>query len=85
MSDIEIPIWPGLILQTKEFMVWILLGLLVLMYFAPSIVAILRKHRNKLPIFVLNLFVGWTFLGWVGALVWSCTTQKRDVPYDQVV
>jgi hypothetical protein len=40
-------------------------------YFLPSMAALSRRKRNALPIFVLNLFLGWTFLGWVGALVWS--------------
>jgi len=40
-------------------------------YFAPSIVAFCRHHHNAWPIFALNLFTGWTGIGWVGALVWS--------------
>ena len=42
-------------------------------YFLPTIVAILRKKRNALAIFLLNLFLGWTFIGWVVALVWAAT------------
>jgi Superinfection immunity protein len=45
----------------------------LLVYFLPSIIAIVRGHKNALAIFVLDLFLGWTFLGWVGALVWSLT------------
>jgi hypothetical protein len=30
-----------------------------------------------LPIFVLNILLGWTFLGWVVALVWSFTAQEE--------
>lgn len=44
-------------------------------YFAPTIVANNRKHNNKLAIFMTNLFLGWTFLGWVAALVWACTSN----------
>ena len=47
------------------------------MYFLPSIVAIARDHRNAGPIFLLNLLLGWTFIGWVVALVWSFTAQGR--------
>ncbi len=43
------------------------------LYFLPAIVAHRRDHHNKAAIFILNLFLGWTFLGWVGALVWSLT------------
>jgi uncharacterized membrane protein len=46
-----------------------LLGLGI--YFLPTIIAVVRKHPNKLPIFLIDLFLGCTGLGWVGALVWS--------------
>ena len=42
-------------------------------YFLPTIIALLRGHRNALAIFLLNFFLGWTFIGWVVALVWSAT------------
>ena len=42
-------------------------------YFLPSLVAYLRKHKNLLAIFLLNLFLGWSVLGWVISLVWSAT------------
>jgi Superinfection immunity protein len=51
------------------------LGLIsILLYFLPSIIAAARHHRNATAIFVLNLLLGWTFLGWVAALVWSLTS-----------
>jgi hypothetical protein len=40
-------------------------------YFIPTIIAFSKNHKNKIAIFILNLLAGWTFLGWVGALVWS--------------
>lgn len=43
----------------------------LVIYFVPTIVAALRHHRNTLAIFLVNLFFGWTFIGWVGALVWA--------------
>jgi hypothetical protein len=46
-------------------------------YFLPSIVALARSKRNTLSIFLLNLFLGWTLIGWVVALVWAA---KMDDP-----
>lgn len=40
-------------------------------YMIPTCVAASRKHRNTMAIGVLNLFFGWTLLGFVGCLVWS--------------
>ncbi len=42
-------------------------------YLLPAIIAANRGHRQKIAILVLNIFLGWTFLGWIGALVWAST------------
>lgn len=55
--------------------------ILFLAYFVPAFVAHARGHRNSNAISILNLLLGWTFLGWIIALVWSCTANvaQRDV------
>jgi len=40
-------------------------------YFLPTIVAIIRNHPRALPICLFNFFLGWTLVGWLGALIWS--------------
>jgi len=40
-------------------------------YFLPYGVARLRAHGRSRAIFKLNLFLGWTVLGWVAALIWA--------------
>lgn len=52
-----------------------LVALLVFVYFFPAINAQYRQHRERKAITVLNIFLGWTFLGWIVALVWSFTSQ----------
>jgi hypothetical protein len=47
-------------------------------YFLPSIIALARSKRSTLSIFFLNLFLGWTLVGWVVALVWAV---KADDPH----
>ncbi len=42
-----------------------------LLYFLPTVIALARGHLSTLAIFVLNLFLGWTLLGWLIALIWS--------------
>jgi Superinfection immunity protein len=37
-------------------------------YFVPTIIAVLRNIPNALSVGVINLFLGWTLLGWVAAL-----------------
>ena len=48
----------------------------VALYFLPAIIAAKRDHHQADAIGLLNLFLGWTFLGWVVALVWSATEVK---------
>jgi hypothetical protein len=42
-------------------------------YFLPSIIARHRHHRQGPAIVLVNLLLGWTFLGWLLALVWAAT------------
>jgi hypothetical protein len=48
-----------------------------LMYFLPSVVAFARNKRDTTSIVLLNVFLGWSVIGWVIALVWAF---KNDVP-----
>jgi hypothetical protein len=53
--------------------VWIAL---VVIYFLPAINAHSRRHHNTTAIFILTFFLGWSFVGWVTALVWSFTAAE---------
>lgn len=46
-------------------------GLVIFVYLPPSFVALQRKHVNTTAICALNILVGWSFIGWVAALVWA--------------
>lgn len=52
----------------------IVLGL----YFLPTIVAFSRKVINRGSVAVINVFLGWTLVGWVVALAMACRT--RTIP-----
>jgi hypothetical protein len=47
-------------------------------YFLPTIIAVRRKHRNDVGVLLVNLFFGWTLIGWVGALIWSTLDQQAN-------
>ncbi len=49
--------------------------LATVMYFLPSILG--HNKRNAAGIFLVNLFLGWTVIGWVVALFWACTADPR--------
>lgn len=44
-------------------------------YFFPTIIG--WKKRNVMAIFVLNLTLGWTLIGWVVALIWAVTVDQE--------
>jgi Ca2+/Na+ antiporter len=46
------------------------------LYFLPSIVAIARKITHQGSVVVINVFLGWTFVGWVVALAMACRTNR---------
>jgi hypothetical protein len=54
------------------------------LFFLPTLVAKSRNHPNTLPIFLVNLFFGWTFIGWVISLVWACMRPVQLVLYAPV-
>jgi hypothetical protein len=47
--------------------------LLIGLYFLPLIIAATRHHHQTAAIAVLDLFLGWTFIGWVLALIWAAS------------
>jgi len=53
----------------------------IAIYFIPTIIASWNEHKHVLPIFLLNALTGWTFFGWVGALLWSVMNndKKKEV------
>ena len=63
-----------------RFGIWEILILLTVLviYFIPTIIAIARSVKNILGIVLLNIFAGWTFVGWVIALIWSIVDKKQE-------
>lgn len=69
----------GLILGAAAGPIWaVFLSVFAVVSVLPIVIAFARNHRNRAPITVLTLFLGWTFLGWVAALVWSFTSNIED-------
>lgn len=69
-------------------MIWIVAGLLLFavnipLYFLPSILG--RKKRNRVAIFVVNLLLGWTVVGWFAVLLWAIVTDAPPLPESPAV
>lgn len=63
---------------------WIiaLLPVLLIAYFTPVLVAVLRKHRFTTAIGLINLLLGWTVIGWLASIVWAVNKDVRETPQD---
>ena len=48
------------------------------LYFLPAFLA--RNKANFTPILILNLLAGWTFIGWIIALVWALSPDPQPQP-----
>ena len=57
--------------EVCEVLLIILVALLL--YFVPAYIG--RRKSNSEAIFTLNLFFGWTIVGWMAAFVWA--VRKR--------
>lgn len=51
----------------------------LVVYFLPAIIGYALDRRNKGTIFVVNFFLGWTFIGWVVPLMWALKHDKTEV------
>lgn len=48
-----------------------------LFYFLPTMIAAFRSHHQLAAIIVVNLFFGWTFVGWVICLAWAVSAIRQ--------
>jgi len=46
------------------------------LYFLPSIIALARHVPHRASVVVINVFLGWTFIGWVVALAMSVRSRR---------
>jgi hypothetical protein len=60
---------------------WGIAAILFIPYFLPSIIALIRRSNNAGGIFLLNLLLGWTFIGWIVSLVWAIASRNTNNTY----
>jgi ABC-type sugar transport system permease subunit len=62
--------------DSMSFAVMVVIMGIVATYFLPTIIAVILHKKNTFAIFLLDLFLGWSFIGWVIALVWAVAKEK---------
>jgi hypothetical protein len=57
----------------------ILIPFIAFVYFLPTIVALTRgrcRHGNPTRVFLINLLLGWTVIGWFAAMIYVAAGEK---------
>jgi len=50
----------------------------LIIYFLPTIIALLSGCDRTGSVFLMNLFLGWTFIGWVWAFIWAVSPNRQQ-------
>jgi len=65
-------------LSWQHIIIVLLILIIIPLYFIPTFVASSRKKTNLGAIFTLNLFLGWSLIGWVVTLVWALSNNETN-------
>ena len=63
------------------FLVILALCAILYLYSLPFAIAYARRHKYTKTVFLLNLLLGWTGLGWIVLLIWAFAGKKKH--YEQ--
>jgi hypothetical protein len=56
----------------------LMLMAIVLIYMLPTLIAFGREHPRRQDIAVVNIILGWTLIGWIGAFLWATLVETPD-------
>jgi Superinfection immunity protein/GYF domain 2 len=59
--------WLGVVVVTAS----------IAFYFLPALIASRRNTVRRWAIALLNLFFGWTIIGYIAAFIWACVDQRE--------
>ncbi|MDR3154118.1 MAG: superinfection immunity protein [Deltaproteobacteria bacterium] len=67
-------------IATVLVVIGIVIGVAIalVIYLIPTIIAFKRGHRNRVPILLVNILLGWVYgIAWIAALIWSFTDNTE--------
>jgi hypothetical protein len=56
----------------------LMLMAIVVIYILPTLIAFGREHPRRQDVAVLNIVLGWTLIGWIGAFLWATLAETPD-------
>ncbi len=58
----------------------LMLMAVVLLYMLPTFIAFGREHPRRQDVALVNILLGWTLIGWIGAFLWAMLVHVEDEP-----
>lgn len=58
----------------------VLIIALIIAYFTPATIAMIRNDPNMVALLIADFFLGWTVIGWIIILVLACRHIPRPDP-----
>ena len=55
----------------------VLIGSVLIVYFLPTVIGLAKRNPDTYSIFAINLWLGWTVVGWITALGWALDHERR--------
>ena len=52
--------------------------IIAILYFVPTIIAIANKSKFAAAAILVNVFAGWTFVGWIVAIVFASISENEN-------
>ena len=74
-------------MDEADVVFWGVMGFVILIeiYLIPTTIAICRKAYYSVAAITINILLGWTFLGWVIALILSLLNKPDKAPQQIVI
>ena len=58
----------------------IILLLVIIIYMLPTLIAFSREHPHREAVAVINIFLGWTLIGWFVVFLWAALARVEEQP-----
>ena len=68
----------ALIGHTEVLIIVIVCLISLAIYLIPTIIAKVKRKRNLSGIALLNIFTGWSMVGWIISLVWAVSPDRQQ-------
>lgn len=65
--------------QMHVLMFYVFVAIGMALYFTPAVITRRRMKREAARVLLLNLALGWTITGWIGALSWATKSLGTDL------